>query len=70
MSRLTDPGLKVLVKLASIAVHVEEYLSPDGHPFDRVALEQLLKEEDLQAYMGELAKAGFLPVTRARRGLK
>ena len=64
MSRLTEVNLHILVKLASIAVHVEEYLSDDGHPYDRVALEQLVRDPDLQAYLGTLKAAGFLPQKR------
>jgi hypothetical protein len=40
-----QPSLALLCKLGSIAVHVEEMLSPAGHAFDRIALETVLDEE-------------------------
>ena len=38
------PSLALLVKLGSIAVHAAEYISPDGHPFDKNAIQSLLDD--------------------------
>lgn len=63
-SAKTSPGLKLLVKLGSIAVHTEEYLSPGGHPFDREALKALLADPEVIAWRKEMDAAGLLPVKR------
>jgi hypothetical protein len=57
-----NPSLRLLVKLGSIAVHVDEMLSPKGHDFDRTAIKGLLND----AKVKEWIKAGgaFLPVKR------
>lgn len=39
MSDVLKPSVGLLVKLGSALVHIEEYLSPHGHPYDRDALE-------------------------------
>lgn len=57
-----QPPLALLVKLGSVAVHAEELLSPFGHQFDRTALETLLKDAELQAWVKEMG--AFLPRKR------
>lgn len=56
------PDLPTLVKLGSIAVHVEEMLSAKGHPYDRNALETLLQEPDVRAWIK--AMGVYMPVKR------
>jgi len=58
------PGLGLLVKLGSIAVHVDEMLSPGGHEADRIAINQLLNDEDVKAWVIALTRSGMLPVKR------
>lgn len=58
------PSPKLLITLGSIAVHVEEFFSPDGHPIDKIAIEQLLKDKELQEWIGEMSKMAFLPIKR------
>lgn len=64
MNETEKPGLALLVKLASIAVHVEEMLSPSGHYFDRGALQGLLDDSEVRIWLAEMGKKGFLPVKR------
>jgi hypothetical protein len=64
MSDAFNPSPGLLCKLGSIAVHVEEMLSPDGHAFDRVALEQLLKDEEVKAWLKEMDRLAMLPKKR------
>lgn len=64
---MTDPlkpSPALLVKLGSIAVHVEEMMSPKGHHFDRIALQSLLDDGDVKAWLAEMDKAAFLPKKR------
>ncbi len=61
---MTRPSLSLLVKLGSIAVHVEELLSPNGHHFDRDALNSLLQDTEVREWMQIMSKAAMLPVKR------
>lgn len=58
------PSLALLVKLGSIAVHADEMLSPMGHGYDRVALQQLLKDSEVQFFIKDMGAIGLLPVKR------
>lgn len=58
------PSLRLLITLGSIAVHVDEFFSPDGHPVDKIAIEQLLKDAELLEWIKEMNKMAFLPVKR------
>ena len=49
-SKVTLP-LTLAVKLGSIVVHVEELLAPQGHHFDRAALEALLRDEEVASWL-------------------
>ncbi len=61
---MLNPSINLLVKLGSIAVHVDEMLSPDGHNFDRVAIEQLLKDPEVKDWIKQMTAAAMLPVKR------
>jgi hypothetical protein len=64
MSDPLKPSASVLVKLGSIAVHAEEFLSDDAHAFDRVAIHTLLLDLELRAWLREMGKMALLPVKR------
>lgn len=61
------PPLTVLIKTASIAVHAAEFLSQDGHHFDRIALEQLMADPEVIAWLAEMDNLAFLPKKRSAR---
>lgn len=58
------PPIALLVKLGSIAVHVDEAMSNQGHPFDIEALKTLSADRELQAWLASMDSAGFLPIRR------
>jgi len=58
------PSLSLLVKLGSIAVHTDEFLSDDAHHFDKTALDQLLKDAEVVAWVKEMTTMAMLPVKR------
>lgn len=63
--RTMEPvALTLQVKLGSLAVHIEEFLSPKGHDFDRHAIKALLDDPEVSAFLARLSKQGFLPVKR------
>ncbi len=58
------PSTTLLLKLGSIAVHTDEYLSPYGQPVDRMTIDGLLKDSEVVERMEEMNKLAFLPVKR------
>ncbi len=60
------PNPTLLCKLGSIAIHARELTSPDGHAFDKVALENLLRDSDVKAWIDEMDAAALLPRERSR----
>lgn len=58
----TNVSLTMLCKLASIAAHAKEMLSPKGHAYDRMALEQLLDDPQIVEWL--VAMGPFVPVKR------
>lgn len=59
------PPVSLLAKLGSVVGHVEEMLGPDGHRFDRVAIDSLLADPELREWMAEMRKAQFVPEPRS-----
>ena len=56
------PSLALLSKLGSIAVHVDEMLGADGHAFDRAALQTLLDDKEVKAWIK--AMGVYMPAKR------
>lgn len=61
---LAPPDAMTTVALASIAVHAEEYLSPEGHTADLVAIQGLLALPYVRAYLDEMRKRSLVPERR------
>ena len=61
---MKETTLGLLVKLGSIIVHADEFLSEGGHEFDKVAFEQGLSDPEVMAWIKEMTSQGFLPVKR------
>ena len=59
-----EPTLGLLVKLASIARHLEEATPPGGHEFDLAAAQSLLSDRELREWMARADALALLPVTR------
>lgn len=58
------PPATVLVKLGSIAIHVEEMLQPHGHAFDKHALDSLMNDPEVAHWLSAMDKMALLPVKR------
>ena len=58
------PDPRLLCKLGSIIVHAEELLSPDGHQFDKIALEQLMRDSTVKQWLADMRKMALLPEKR------
>lgn len=63
-SKMLQPDVSLLVKLGSIAVHAEELMSPDGHAFDKCALQALLGDQEVKAWISEMNKKALVPRMR------
>lgn len=64
---MTDPlkpSAALLCKLGSALVHMEELHSKKGHVFDRMALNTILDDEELQLWMCQMREMAMLPVKR------
>lgn len=59
-----QPELSLLIKLGSLAIHVEELLSSKGHQFDKIAIEQILSDAQVKEWIRAMDKQAFLPVKR------
>jgi hypothetical protein len=68
MNPLT-PAPVTLAKLGSIIVHAEEAASTHGHYFDRIALETLLEDADVVAWLKGMRELALIPVRRREPGL-
>jgi hypothetical protein len=51
-------------KLGSILVHAEEAIEPRGHPFDVIAMRQLLYDPEVRGWRAEMDRLALLPVKR------
>jgi hypothetical protein len=58
-----QPSLGLLVKLGSIAVHVQEVMSPQRHSYDVVAIKALVDDPEVTAWIK--AMGPLLPVKRS-----
>lgn len=61
---LVNPPLSLLIKLGSIAVHVEEMLSPGGHEFDKASIESLLSDPEVKEWIKGMSDLAFMPQKR------
>lgn len=62
--RLPKFPTALVAKLASIAVHANEMLSPGGHDFDRIAIRSLLDDPEVRVFLAHPAMQAFLPRKR------
>lgn len=58
------PDTSILIKLGSIAVHVSEMLSPEGHDFDRIVIQSLLNDSEIKKWLLEMDKMALIPKKR------
>lgn len=58
------PNVTLLVKLGSIAVHVEELASPTGHHFDKIAVASLLNDPEVKEWIAQMNAMAMIPRKR------
>jgi hypothetical protein len=58
------PPVRLLAKLGSIVVHVDEAAGKGGHEFDWAAIRSLLADREVQDWLVGMDAAGLLPKKR------
>ncbi len=58
------PSAQLLIKLGSIIVHQQELSSANGHYMDKAALDSLLSDPEVIAWMKEMDSMALLPKKR------
>lgn len=56
--------MSLVIKLASLAVHVEEMFSIDGHDIDRETIRGLLNDAEVRAFLDDPKNEVLLPRKR------
>lgn len=59
-----QPSPALLCKLGSIAVHADEMLSVHGHPFDRIALQNLIADPEVVTWIQAMTSMAMVPSKR------
>lgn len=65
MSNPLNPSPALLCKLASVAVHADEYHSADGHELDLVALRSALADAEVKAWIEAMTSLAMAPRKRS-----
>lgn len=65
MDDVLHPPASLLCKLASIAVHADEWLSPEGHSLDEAALTSALADPEVVAWLAAMTDAALAPRKRS-----
>ncbi len=58
------PSPQLLIALGSLIVHYEEFVSTDGHPYDKAAIDSLRNQPDVKEWFDEMLLLAFLPLKR------
>ncbi len=61
------PSVALLSKLGSIAIHLEEVLSSDGHHFDKISLEVLQQDSEVRRWLAQMDDMALLPKKRKEK---
>lgn len=61
---MPEVEMSLIVKLASLAVHVDEMLSSGGTVADEIAIQGLLADPEVQGFLTQLGNMALLPVKR------
>jgi hypothetical protein len=67
VGEVLSPNMSLLIKLGSLLVHQEEYMSADGHAFDRLAMDTLRNDPEVVEWLDQMTKLAYLPVKRNER---
>lgn len=63
-TKVLNPSPQLLMKLGSAIVHFQEYISNEGHYVDKIALEGLLLDEEVNDWIKEMDSMSLIPKKR------
>ncbi len=58
------PTPQLLIKLGSLIVHYEEFVSPNGSVIDKQTIDAMMKQDDVKEWFTEMRKLALLPLKR------
>lgn len=70
MKNALQPDPQLLCKLGSIIVHAEEMISPTGHGFDKIALQQLVADPAVAEWIAAMDSMAMLTKKRTMEDVK
>lgn len=59
------PQTALLAKIASLVVHADELLSPNGHQFDRDAFTSLIQDQEVREWIDAMTELALAPKKRS-----
>ena len=59
-----NPSPALLCKLASVAVHADEFMSPFGHEMDRVAFNSAINDPEVKEWLDGMTALAMAPRKR------
>ena len=64
MGEPLKPNTKILSRLGSLFIHVEEGLAQGGHPFDMLAIGTIIDDPEVKQWIKEMDKLALIPKKR------
>ena len=59
------PEARLLIKLGSAIIHAQEYMSVNGHPYDKTAFDVLITDHEVRDWIMDMGRLALLPVPRS-----
>lgn len=64
MDNVLKPSAQLLIKLGSLIVHYQELNSPNGHIFDKSAIETLENDNEVMEWLTQMDELALVPKKR------
>jgi hypothetical protein len=64
MNNPLKPSVNLLIALASLIVHYEEWTSPNGHPNDKNVIDSIRNQPEIKEWFDQMERLTFLPLKR------
>ncbi len=59
-----EPSPAILIAVASLVVHYEEWTSSQGHPYDKEVIDDIRNSSEVKEWFDQMNELSFLPVKR------
>ena len=64
MTDCLHPEPSLLITLGSMIIHAEEFMSANGHPWDKQTFDTQLATPEVQAWIKQMNELALLPLKR------